>query len=78
MNPWTHCRRRYDAHFFDQMKGRSLPLEQVQQALAVGQKTPTSAKEPDGSQDYDIDWNKWTIRVTRFPCRIVLHTAFQH
>lgn len=75
MDPWRDCGRRYDPHFFDRMKDRSLPREQVVTALQEGRKL-VKGRRTVGGQDYEVRWKRWTLEVTRRDCNIILWTAY--
>jgi len=72
MDPWRDCERFYDPHFIDRMKQRHLPRDQVEEAILIGKKM--RKKE----NNYDIKWNKWTIRLVQNQCFLFLKTAFKH
>lgn len=72
MDPWRDCERLYDPHFMDRMNERHLPRAQVEEAIIFGKKI--RKKE----NDFDVKWNKWTIKLIRNPCFLFLKTAFKH
>ena len=57
------------------MDDRFLSYEQVQTALVEGDKQAENESDLSG-QDFRVDWRKWTLKVTRQPCTIVLWTAY--
>jgi hypothetical protein len=76
MDPWRDCKRLFEPHFFDRMYDRSLPLNQVEEALMDGKKE-TIGPVKGNSQEYRVTWGKWTLIAKRVPCTIILRTAFR-
>jgi len=70
VDPWRDCERIYDDHFMDRMRARSLPAEQVREALKDGKKVMEKKNE------YSIRWNDWTIKASVQTCFVYLRTAF--
>lgn len=70
MDPFRDCQKIFAPHFRDQMIGRHLPLEHVNQILDKGKKSAT------GNNDYTVTLGRWTISLTVFSCTLFLGTAF--
>lgn len=52
------------------MDERSLPFAHVDEALINGDKINT------GARDYNVRWNKWTLKVSLGKCVLYLWTAY--
>ena len=72
MDPWKDCRRIYDPHFMDRMQEKHLPRDQVNDALIDG------IKIQERKGEYEVNWKKWTLKVSMGRCFLFLRTAIRN
>lgn len=70
VDPFRDCKKIFGMHFRERMDHRHLPLEQVNNIVENGTRTP------DGNGRFSVSLGRWTIRLTAFNCTLFLGTAF--